>query len=144
MRPIAHRGPRRGVKDGRNPGVWKAGLLTTVQDFGRRAYAHLGVLRNGAIDGYALRWAQRLAGLPPTVSALEITLFGPTLEVMGETYAALAGAELRATLNGWPFPSGETRNLRTGDAVDFLGADTGLRAYLAFGGGPLGGWLTHP
>lgn len=115
--------------------IVRAGLLTTVQDLGRYGYGHLGVPRGGALDASALRWAQRLVGLPKDAAALEITLLGPAMEVRGDTCAGLAGADLGATVNGAPWPPGENRNLRDGDLVAFSGPREGLRAYLAFCGG---------
>ena len=42
--------------------VLRAGALTTVQDAGRAGHAHLGVPAAGALDGPALRLANRLVG----------------------------------------------------------------------------------
>ena len=42
--------------------VLRAGALTTVQDAGRAGHAHLGVSAAGALDGPALRLANRLVG----------------------------------------------------------------------------------
>ncbi len=115
--------------------IVRPGLLTTVQDEGRVGYGHLGVPKCGALDAYALRWAQRLAGEGRESPALEVTLLGPTIEIVGETSAGLAGADLGASLNGVPWPPGEGRHLRAGDVIAFSGPREGLRAYLAFRGG---------
>lgn len=115
--------------------IVRPGLLTTVQDEGRVGYGHLGVPRCGALDAYALRWAQRLAGEGRGSAVLEVTLLGPTIEILGETSAGLAGADLGASLNGAPWLPGEGRNLCQGDVIGFRGPRDGLRAYLAFRGG---------
>ena len=118
--------------------VVKPGLLTTIQDRGRSGYGHLGVPQGGALDGYAMRWAQRLAGCAAVDAVLEITLLGPTLAVLGDTYAGLAGADLGALVNGDGWPAGTGRSLRSGDVISFTGPKEGLRAYLAFAGGVSG------
>ena len=115
--------------------IVQPGLLTTVQDRGRIGYGHLGVTQGGALDGYALRWAQRLLALPATAAALEITLRGPTIQVQGNTSAALTGADLGGAVNGEPWPPGEIRNLQAGAIISFGAPRRGLRAYLAFRGG---------
>ena len=56
--------------------VQRAGALTTVQDAGRAGHAHLGVSAAGALDGPALRLANRLVGNHETTAALEITMTG--------------------------------------------------------------------
>ena len=42
--------------------VIRPGLLTSVQDLGRFGMQHFGVPVSGAMDGYALRVANRLVG----------------------------------------------------------------------------------
>ncbi|MDY7086190.1 MAG: allophanate hydrolase subunit 2 family protein, partial [Actinomycetota bacterium] len=50
--------------------VVRAGPLTTIQDQGRPAYAHLGVPRSGALDTRALRRANALVGNPVDAAGL--------------------------------------------------------------------------
>ena len=56
--------------------VLRAGALTTVQDGGRAGHAHLGVPAAGALDGPALRLANRLVGNDEAAAGLEITVTG--------------------------------------------------------------------
>lgn len=115
--------------------VLRPGMLTTIQDRGRFGQGHLGVPQQGAIDQYAMRWAQRLARCDADAAVLEITLLGPMLEVLDPCFAALAGAELGAEVNGVAWPAGSSRRLFAGDVLSFPRAQSGLRAYLAFAGG---------
>lgn len=123
--------------------IVRPGMLTTVQDLGRFGQGHIGVPQQGAVDSYALRWAQRLAGNAPTEAALEITLLGPVLEVLDPCFAALAGAELGAQVNGVAWPAGRSLWLKPGDTVAFCSPSEGLRAYLAFAGGVAGDVVLH-
>ncbi len=123
--------------------VRRGGMLTTVQDLGRQGYGHLGVPQQGAVDSYALRWALRLAGCDLGDAALEITLLGPELEVLDACFAGLAGAELGASLNGEPWPAGESRELAPSDVISFAGPRQGFRAYLGFAGGVSGERVLH-
>lgn len=115
--------------------VRSPGLLTTVQDRGRRGYEHLGVMVGGVLDDYAAAWANRLLGNPPDAAVLEITLVGPTLAVLEGGWAALAGADLQARVDGEPWPPGTAKKLPPGSLVSFGRAVRGARAYLAFAGG---------
>ena len=65
--------------------VVSPGLMTTLQDLGRRGYQRLGIPVAGALDEISLRAANLIAGNPPTVGALEIAYQGPTLEVEAES-----------------------------------------------------------
>ncbi|HEX5771345.1 MAG TPA: allophanate hydrolase, partial [Nocardioidaceae bacterium] len=65
--------------------VLDPGPLTTVQDQGRRGFAHLGVPRSGALDAAAARYANRLVGNPEDAAVLETTLGGVSLRMDGPT-----------------------------------------------------------
>lgn len=68
------------------------GLMTTLQDLGRRGYQSLGVPVSGALDAISLQAANIIAGNAPGLGALEIAYQGPTLEVMADSVRlALAG-----------------------------------------------------
>ncbi len=57
------------------------GVHTTVQDFGRVGYQHMGVPVSGALDPESLRLANALVGNPPTMAGLEALFSGPTMEI---------------------------------------------------------------
>ena len=57
--------------------VIQSGLLTTVQDLGRYGCQQYGVPVSGAMDDYALRIANLLAGNNEGEACLEMTLLQP-------------------------------------------------------------------
>lgn len=68
------------------------GLMTTLQDLGRRGYQHLGVPVSGALDAVSLCAANAIVGNPPEAGGLEIAYQGPTLAVEADSARlALAG-----------------------------------------------------
>lgn len=72
--------------------VMSPGLMTTLQDLGRRGYQRLGIPVSGALDEVSLRAANLIAGNPATTGALEIAYQGPTLEVEADSVrVAFAG-----------------------------------------------------
>ncbi len=113
------------------------GLLTTVQDGGRRGYSDLGVPSAGACDPLALAVANGLLGNPADAAALEMTLAGPTLRVLTTCVVALAGADFAARVeeDGRRLQSGGAYLLRGGTTLVCTSATGGARGYLALAGG---------
>ena len=115
--------------------VENGGLLTTVQDLGRRGYERYGVPVSGAMDAQALRIANLLVGNEPGEAGLEITLLGPTLRFDGPAVVAVTGADLTLQCNGQEVPGYRAFSVRAGDVLSFGAPRSGCRAYLAFAGG---------
>ncbi|WP_210490121.1 biotin-dependent carboxyltransferase family protein [Rufibacter aurantiacus] len=115
--------------------VEKPGLLTTVQDLGRYGFQKQGMVVSGAMDSFALRLANLLAGNPENAAALEITLSGPSLRFQEDSLIALAGANLSPKLNGKPIPNHRPVFVRKGTLLEFGAPVQGCRAYLAVAGG---------
>ena len=67
------------------------GLLTLVEDGGRRGVARLGVPAAGPADPVAHALANRLVGNPVGAAALEMTAAGPTLRCVEAGHLAVVG-----------------------------------------------------
>jgi biotin-dependent carboxylase-like uncharacterized protein len=115
--------------------VIKPGLLTSLQDAGRRGYAALGVGRAGAMDEPAWRLANALVGNADGEAALEMTLGGPTLRFHQHAVVAVTGAIIDARANGQPVPLWTSCLLPAGTVLRFGGMRHGCRSYLAVRGG---------
>lgn len=115
--------------------VLDGGLLTTVQDLGRRGYEGYGVPVAGAMDSFALQAANALVGNPLGDAGLEMTVLGPHLRAGERCLIGLAGADLGARLNGEPIVPWRAYWLPTGATLEFSGPVVGCRAYLAVAGG---------
>ena len=115
--------------------VLDGGLMTTVQDLGRRGWRRLGVPASGALDAGALRAANAAVGNPPVAAGLELTFPGPRLRVVVETEIAVAGADLAATLNGAEIAHATVVRVRPGDRLAFERPRSGQWMYLAVAGG---------
>lgn len=115
--------------------VREAGLLTTVQDEGRWGWQHLGVPVGGPMDGWSFRRANRLVGNGPRAAALEMTLVGPVLEIVGPVTFALAGALFDAQLDATPCPHDTALHVERRAWLDVGRRRVGARAYLAVRGG---------
>jgi KipI family sensor histidine kinase inhibitor len=120
--------------------VLEGGLLTTVQDEGRRGHRRLGVPWCGALDGDAARAANRALGNPLGAATLECTASGPSLRFLTTTRFAVAGADLgavleRADLGPWPVPRGRPVVARAGNVLSMRDRRAGMRAYVAVADG---------
>jgi antagonist of KipI len=109
--------------------VIRAGMLTTVQDRGRRGHRASGVPLSGAMDAFALRVANLLVGNAENAAALEFTLRGPELEFSTDTVIAVGGADFGA------LPMWQPIRVAAGTRVNFGAARAGCRGYLAIAGG---------
>lgn len=115
--------------------VLKAGMLTTVQDYGRFGYRAYGVPVSGVMDSYAATIANLLVGNSPDAAVLEMTMLGGSFYFPNEAYIALSGADMRASLNGKPVKNWAAFYIPANSELIFGYATSGCRAYLAFYGG---------
>jgi urea carboxylase len=117
--------------------VIEGGTQTTVQDLpGRLGEWAVGVPPSGPMDDFAFAVANRVVGNSDGAAGLEMTLSGPTLRFRADAVIAVAGARMRATLDGAPIPFLEPVHVSAGSELR-LGtiAGPGCRTYLAVRGG---------
>lgn len=115
--------------------VLEPGLYTTVQDKGRYGYQQFGIPISGAMDQFAYRVANLLVGNPEEAAVLEMTVFGPRLEVLAEVDIAVTGADMPITINDEVAKGWTSLRVRPGDVVVLKQVRSGCRAYLAVTGG---------
>lgn len=109
--------------------VIRSGMLTTVQDLGRRGRLAEGVPNGGAADPFALRVANLLVGNPEGAAALETTLTGPELEFEEAAWVAVCGARFEDMPAWRPF------RVEAGGRLKFGKRTHGCRGFLAVCGG---------
>ena len=128
--------------------VVSPGLQTTVQDLGRWGYQAEGVSVAGAMDPFAHRLANALAGNARSAATLEITLIGPELHFDAARWVAIAGAAFDVQVDGEPIAPETPVRVPAGSTLRFGARTSGARAYLAIEGGVdvamlLGSRATH-
>ena len=111
------------------------GLLTTVQDRGRYGYQRYGVPVSGAMDQFALRMANLMAGNDQGAAALEVTVRGPKIEFHTSTWIAVTGADISPKVDDRPVPMWESLEIEEGSILEFGELRDGMRAYIAVRGG---------
>lgn len=115
--------------------VLSPGPLTTIQDLGRYGSQKYGVIVSGAMDSYSLRIANILVGNEESEGAMEITLFGTSLQFEKDTLIAITGGDLLATIDGENAPLWRPLLVKKGEVLKFKSAVKGARAYVSFAGG---------
>ena len=115
--------------------IAEAGMLTTVQDCGRYGFQRFGVPVSGALDEFALRFANALVGNDDGAAGLEMTVVGPVARFLADTWIAVTGADLSPKLDGEPLPQWRATRVSEGGELTFHGMRDGMRAYLAVAGG---------
>ena len=110
------------------------GILTTIQDAGRRGYQAYGVPVSGAMDLPALRAANKLVGNAPDDAALEI--HSPVaLQTDAPHLIALTGTDARFEINGRVLPMWMSVFAHAGATIEIAPKRAGRWIYLAIHGG---------
>lgn len=115
--------------------VLNPGMLTTVQDNGRWGYQAYGMPVAGAMDRFAYRVVNSLAGNSANAAVLEMTIFGGTYRFDRDAYVAIGGADMQATLDGNAVANWSGFPVSAGSELSFGYVADGCRAYLAVKGG---------
>ena len=115
--------------------VLKPGALTTVQDQGRKFHQWMGMPVSGVLDHYAYRLGNMLLGQGEDSACLEVTFFGPELEVLHPTEIVITGADVSPILNGKHIPMWTMIPVKRGDILSFSLPQSGCRAYMCVKGG---------
>ncbi|APQ18673.1 5-oxoprolinase subunit C family protein [Maribacter hydrothermalis] len=119
--------------------VLKAGFYTSVQDSGRFYYRNKGVPVSGVMDEMSVFKVNSLLENEVSSAVLEITMTGPTLVFEEETYMALGGAKMSATLNNLPIQNYKVYQIQIGDILSFGKLEKGYRSYLGVKNGFISG-----
>jgi biotin-dependent carboxylase-like uncharacterized protein len=123
------------VSDARRLVVVDAGLLTTVQDLGRRGAGAFGVSPSGAADRFSACAANRLVGNPDGAAVMETTMTGASFDATAPMTVAVTGAQASLAVGGRPRSLWRTLHVAAGDRIAIGPATGGLRSYLAVRGG---------
>jgi len=115
--------------------VVRAGLLTTVQDLGRRGWRAAGVPGGGAMDPWSARAANRLVGNSDDAALLEATLVGPALRFESPAWVAWVGDDFEGAIDGAGVEGGRAHRLAAGAQLELGRARAGARCWLAVAGG---------
>jgi len=109
--------------------------LATIQDSGRTGWRKFGVPTSGAMDAFAFRAANLLAGNDPNCAAVEIGLGDIILRALHDCVISVAGVGFGLSVYIWDFPLWSSYYVRGGWTIRLTKLDSGMWAYLAISGG---------
>lgn len=115
--------------------ILNKGLLTSIQDLGRRGYQQYGVPIAGAMDEYSHQIANLLVDNSVTEATMEVTMLGPKIQFLDQTTIAITGGNLQPKINNTPVEMWQAITVTKDDVLSFAGLKSGLRSYIAFAGG---------
>lgn len=109
--------------------------LATIQDSGRLGWRKFGVPTSGAMDAFAFRAANLLAGNDSNCAAVEIGLGDITFRALHDCVIAVAGIGFGLSVYIWDFPPWSSYYVRGGWTIRLSKLDLGMWAYIAISGG---------
>lgn len=115
--------------------ITRAPPYLTVQDWGRKGSRAAGVPQSGAMDSFALRTANALAGNHMDAAGLEWALGGGSIRFENDAAFSLAGAKANATIAGRAATPCTTIYAKSGEELEIERLPSGRFLYLAVRGG---------
>ncbi|MCP4720163.1 MAG: biotin-dependent carboxyltransferase family protein [Desulfobacteraceae bacterium] len=111
------------------------GGYSTIQDRGRFGFQNMGVPVSGVLDHFAFDAANLLVGNSDNTPVMELTVMGPSIEILKKMDIALTGAKMGITVNNIPVAQWQSLRVNPGDMVAIGQVQSGCRAYFAVSGG---------
>ncbi len=115
--------------------VIKPGLYSTIQDKGRKGKQSYGIPCSGSMDSFSSDLANKILNNSINSAVLEITMVGPVLEFINETFICITGANLSPLLNNKIIKMNNPIYVKPNDVLSFGVLKSGLRSYIAILGG---------
>jgi antagonist of KipI len=115
--------------------IQKSGILSTIQDLGRKGYQQFGVNPNGAMDSHAVRLINILLGNDEAEAVLEMHFPAPDILFEADAIFALGGADFSAKINDKPIENWRSFSIKKNQFLNFTKKTLGSRAYLSVKGG---------
>lgn len=128
--------------------IIKPGICSAVQDMGRTGYRSLGIGPGGVMDFFAASVANALVGNDENTAVIEMHFPAATIAFQSDASISISGADFDPHINDTPVPLFQPLYVKNGDLLSFKKNNSGVRAYLAIGGGMmidqwLGSTSTH-
>lgn len=116
--------------------VLDGGVQSTVQDWpGMTGLWAVGVPPTGPMDSYAFRLGNAVLCNDEGAAGIELTQRGGSYRFRADTWFCLAGADMKATLDGEPVARYAATLAPAGARLKLGNAEAGMRAYLLVRGG---------
>jgi len=115
--------------------VVQPGILSLLQDSGRRGQHRLGLSNGGPMDSEAFHYCNQLLQNPAGATAIEVSVGGLQLEAQVNTFICLTGAAMPLSINDEDRSLWEVHPVAAGDSIRVGFAQSGCRSYLGVADG---------
>lgn len=115
--------------------VLQPGILSLLQDSGRRGQHRIGLTNGGPLDSEAFYYCNRLLGNTPDSTTIEISFGGLQLQAQADTFICVTGATMPLHINGNERPLWQVHPVQAGDTISLDFATHGCRSYLGVADG---------
>jgi len=115
--------------------IVQPGILSMLQDSGRRGRQHIGLTNGGPLDREAFYYCNRLLGNPEGSTTIEVSFGGMTLQAENDTFICVTGADMPLRINGEEQPLWTVLAVAAGDTISLDFAENGCRSYLGVADG---------
>lgn len=112
--------------------IIKPGLMTSIQDLGRKGLAYYAIPHSGVMDENAGKIANLLLNNSENAPLLECTSIAPTIKFYDKAEIAISGADFNWTLNKKGIHINQKLTISAGDILQGKFAKEGMRGYIAF------------
>jgi len=114
--------------------ILKSGLMTSIQDEGRKGLAYYAIPNSGYIKSNVAELANFLVGNKKDYPVLECTLIPPHLKFIDNNSISITGDNFSFKINGIDIPINETIYVNKGDILTGSSSKNAYVAYIAFQG----------
>lgn len=112
--------------------ILKPGLLTTIQDLGRKGFRKDGIIVSGAMDSLALRVGNLLLGNEENECGIECSMLGPEILFEADQLIAITGANLSPKIDGIEIKMWRPVLVAKNSVLSFGAVVHGCYAYISF------------
>lgn len=114
--------------------IIKSGLMTSIQDLGRKGLAYYAIPQSGVMDKNAAKVALLLLNKNEHSPLIECTFMAPHIQFHEATQIVITGADFNWQINDRPVSRNTILNISKKDILKGLNAKDGLRGYIAIKG----------
>ncbi len=115
--------------------ILNPGPLGSVQDLGRNGYRSIGVGCAGVMDAHSARIVNLMLGNPENAAVVEFTYGDFDVLAREDVTIAVGGADAPRSIDDEAIPRWWSQTLKKGQHLRCAFSETGMRVYLALGGG---------
>lgn len=111
--------------------IIKPGMMTSIQDLGRKGLGYYAIPKSGAMDENSARIAQLVLNKGKEWPLIECTSSAPEIQFNHDTHIAVSGADFNWKINNKIITRNNRLEINAGDILKGQYARDGLRGYIA-------------